>query len=307
MPSVHERALSPVALSGSTAMNRSPRAFLSAVREEILAPVNAIITLSDALLAETRDLENDQADFVNDLGRIHSAGKHLLEMINEHLDPDIVDKDDAESSLAVVQKRVRHDMRNALNPVINYTEMWLEEAAEVFLEGFAEDLRRIHGLGKTCLGLLDKVAAYQQGQLPDEGAGPTQATISLDPLFKWQTALDARAASEPGYCLVVDDNATNRDILCRLLVRQGHRVATAVNGREALAMAAAEAFDIVLLDIIMPEMNGFEVLHHLKADDRLRAVPVIMISALDQDDAVLRCIAMGAEDYLPRPFNPLLL
>jgi class 3 adenylate cyclase len=115
------------------------------------------------------------------------------------------------------------------------------------------------------------------------------------------------AGVEGGYCLVVDDNATNRDILCRLLLRQGHRTATATNGREALDMLRAERFDLVLLDILMPEMNGFQVLNHLKADEKLREVPVIVISALDQDDNVVRCIAMGAEDYLPKPFNPLLL
>jgi class 3 adenylate cyclase len=129
----------------------------------------------------------------------------------------------------------------------------------------------------------------------------------VDPLFAWEQHVDKAAAAEPGFCLVVDDNATNRDILCRLLLRQGHKVATAVNGREALDMVRAEAYDLVLLDILMPEMNGFQVLQHLKADPALRDVPVIMISALDQDDSVVRCIAMGAEDYLPKPFNPLLL
>jgi adenylate cyclase len=124
-------------------------------------------------------------------------------------------------------------------------------------------------------------------------------------------ALDAAeaagAAEQPGRLLVVDDNETNRDLLLRRLTRQGYEVAVAVDGRQALERIAAEEFDLVLLDIMMPELNGYQVLQHLKADPRLRHLPVIMISALDEVDSVVRCIGIGAEDYLSKPFNPVLL
>ncbi len=108
--------------------------------------------------------------------------------------------------------------------------------------------------------------------------------------------------------LVVDDNEDNRYTLTRRLAREGYStVVTATNGREALALLAARPFDLILLDVMMPEMNGYEVLERLRADDRLRHVPVIMISALDQLESVVRCIELGAEDYLPKPFNPVLL
>jgi sigma-B regulation protein RsbU (phosphoserine phosphatase) len=84
-------------------------------------------------------------------------------------------------------------------------------------------------------------------------------------------------------------------------------VVTAVNGRDALEKIAAEPFDMVLLDLIMPELDGFQVLQRLKADPAHRHLPVIMISALDELDSVIRCIESGAEDYLPKPFNPTLL
>lgn len=113
--------------------------------------------------------------------------------------------------------------------------------------------------------------------------------------------------SEPGLLLVVDDNEMNRDILSRRLEQEGHKVSFAENGRQALEMIRAEPFDIVLLDIMMPEMNGYEVLEHLKADKNLRHIPVIMISAVDELDSVIRCIELGAEDYLPKPFNATLL
>jgi CheY-like chemotaxis protein len=108
--------------------------------------------------------------------------------------------------------------------------------------------------------------------------------------------------------LVVDDNSDNRYTLCHRLRRQGYAdLEEATNGREALECLAARPFDLVLLDIMMPEMDGFEVLARLKADPTLRHVPVIMISALSELDSVVRCIELGAEDYLPKPFNSVLL
>ena len=108
--------------------------------------------------------------------------------------------------------------------------------------------------------------------------------------------------------LVVDDNEDNRYTLTRRLKRQGYdEVATAEDGRKALEMLGARSFDLVLLDIMMPEMDGYEVLEAMKADSKLRGIPVVMISALDEIDSIVRCIELGAEDYLPKPFNPTLL
>jgi class 3 adenylate cyclase len=108
--------------------------------------------------------------------------------------------------------------------------------------------------------------------------------------------------------LVVDDNEDNRFTLTRRLQREGYtEVVTAENGRRALDLLREQRFDLVLLDIMMPEVNGYQVLEELKKDDGLRHVPVIMISSLDELDSVVRCIELGAEDYLPKPFNPTLL
>jgi DNA-binding response OmpR family regulator len=110
-----------------------------------------------------------------------------------------------------------------------------------------------------------------------------------------------------GRILVVDDYVLNRMQLKRYLEQQGHRVALAVNGRQALEMLDAGGYDLVLLDILMPEMDGFEVLARLKGDPARRDLPVIVISALDEMESAIRCIGMGAEDFLPKPFDPLLL
>jgi sigma-B regulation protein RsbU (phosphoserine phosphatase) len=110
-----------------------------------------------------------------------------------------------------------------------------------------------------------------------------------------------------GHLLIVDDNRMNRIKLTRSIEQQGHRTAQAENGRQALEMLKGQSFDLVLLDIIMPEMNGYQVLEHMKQDDALREIPVVVISAVDQLDSVVQCIEMGAEDYLPKSFDPVLL
>lgn len=107
--------------------------------------------------------------------------------------------------------------------------------------------------------------------------------------------------------LVVDDNEMNRDLLSRRLRRQGYRVEVAVDGRQALAMLSQEEFNLVLLDLMMPEMNGYQVLERLKADQNLHHIPVIMTSSLDEMDGIDKCIEMGAEAYLTKPFNMVLL
>jgi len=99
----------------------------------------------------------------------------------------------------------------------------------------------------------------------------------------------------------------NRIMLSRYITKLGYRSSLAENGRQALEKLQAEPFDLVLLDVQMPEMDGYQVLEQLKADPRLRDIPVIMISAVDELESVVKCIELGAQDYLPKPFNPVLL
>lgn len=113
--------------------------------------------------------------------------------------------------------------------------------------------------------------------------------------------------SAAGYLLVVDDNKVNRLLLGRSLEQQGHRIEMAENGRQALDMMHEKSFDLVLLDIEMPEMNGYQVLEKTSSDLQLRDIPIIITSALEELDSVVKCIEMGAEDYLVKPVNPVLL
>ncbi len=117
----------------------------------------------------------------------------------------------------------------------------------------------------------------------------------------------SRISPERHRILVADDDGMNRDIMSERLQFEGYQVETVCDGREALTRLREEKFDLVLLDLVMPEIEGDEALKTMKADPELREIPVIMISGLDELDTVARCIELGADDYLPKPYKPVLL
>ncbi len=113
--------------------------------------------------------------------------------------------------------------------------------------------------------------------------------------------------NQPGRILVVDDNRVNRLFLGRTLEQLGHKAAFAENGRQALDVLHKESYDLVLLDLEMPELDGYQVLQEMREDPHLRDLPVIMTSAVDELERIVQCIELGAEDYLHKPVNPVLL
>ena len=117
----------------------------------------------------------------------------------------------------------------------------------------------------------------------------------------------SHSSPAPGTILIVDDNRVNRLLLGRGLEHDGHAVAFAEHGGEALELLRRERFELMLLDVLMPELDGYGVLEELQQDPHLRDIPVIVTSSLDELDSVVRCLEMGAEDYLTKPVNPVLL
>lgn len=113
--------------------------------------------------------------------------------------------------------------------------------------------------------------------------------------------------TDPGTMLVVDDDLLNRSLLATSLEKAGYTVEMAEDGLQAMEILCARSFDVVLLDLLMPKMDGFQVLEQMKADTTLQHIPVIVVSAQDEMESVVRCIEMGATDHLPKPFDPVLL
>ena len=194
---------------------------------------------------------------------------------------------------------LRHDMRTPVNHIIGYSEMLIEDAEADGQSNQAADLQKIHAAAQQLLhlintGLIPGRARYQRTE--SQVANPTTQFKDPEP-----------SRSLQGSVLAVDDNPENLAVLARRLERQGLRVERAENGRAALGLLHSRTFDLVLLDVMMPEVDGYTVLREMKADPETRNIPVIMISALDEMESVVRCIEAGAEDYLPKPFDPVLL
>jgi sigma-B regulation protein RsbU (phosphoserine phosphatase) len=207
---------------------------------------------------------------------------------------------------------LRHDLCTPINQILGYSELLEEEAAEEQPQ-FVDDLRRIQQAATTMLTLV-------RGRLTAEGLGaavpappapPAPPAVAEAELTAAPSSGNAeplvRTPVRPGRILAVDDDALNLDLLAQRLSRQGHVVSTASDGEEALEKARQQPLDLVLLDVMMPRLDGYGTLAALKADEQLRHIPVIMISALDELSSVVRCIEAGAEDYLPKPFNATLL
>jgi two-component system, sensor histidine kinase ChiS len=201
-----------------------------------------------------------------------------------------------------------HELRTPLNIILGYSEMLIEQAQEQGRNEFIPDLQKTHTAGKQLLALInDNFYSVRPSGNPAAVSAPLGEKSPPEALPEYEPGEQSAPGTAQGTLLVVDDVEANRDVLSRRLTRQGYVVATAENGRLALEMLRECPFDLVLLDILMPEMDGYEVLQQLKADEVLRHIPIIMISALSELDAAVRCIEMGAEDYLPKPFNPTLL
>jgi sigma-B regulation protein RsbU (phosphoserine phosphatase) len=196
--------------------------------------------------------------------------------------------------------KLRHDLRTPLNQIIGYGEMLLEDARDEALRG---DLQRILGAAGHLLEQVNtRLVAGGVADQAFHSAGKAESALA---------AVDDEPAAPARFggarLLVVDDKESNRDLLARRLLKDGYAVDTAIDGVDALEKLESAEYDLVLLDIMMPRLDGHGVLLELKSSERLRHTPVIMVSALDELSSVVRCIAAGAEDYLPKPFNPTLL
>lgn len=176
------------------------------------------------------------------------------------------------------QDIIEHDMRNVLGAMRGYAEMMLEDLGQ-----------RFPSLESALHRVLNTVSAAS-------GSGESSPA-----------QLREQSVEFTGTILAVDDNADNRELLTRYLERSGHRVLVAGGGDEALKLLEEHSVDVVLLDLIMPGMDGSEVLARIKDNVRLRSIPVIVISGRQDMDGIIQCIEAGAEDYLFKPFNPTLL
>ena len=294
-----------VVVAGDEA-RRARHARLANMRQELLASVSAIVGYGELLHAAATNSGLDE--MIPDLDRILTGARDLAAMVDDLLDESRARAMFEGADVAEAQKKLRHDLRTPINAIKGYGEMLLEDIEDMGGEALRADFTTLLDETDHLLSQLNRIVDFSHTGDHDQGDSGDGGAAMFAEIVQSIRPVDAAArAVETGRILVVDDIATNRDLLARRLTNDGHQVAEADGGRRALDLLAVEDFDLVLLDLMMPDMNGFEVLARMKADETLHRIPVIMISALDEMDSVVRCIEAGAEDYLPKPFDPVLL
>ncbi len=283
------------------------RALFAHTRHELRTPLNAVIGYSEMLMEDA--CQKGSSCLLPHLSRVHEAGLQLIAIVSDILDPARIEAVVQGSGSADIESRLRKEMRAPLDTVIALSGVLEGMGQSAGFTDCLADLARIHKAGMDLLSILE-------GDIPISERGPYSpgATLQHRPLFAFPGTVFASASSsrrqqfpvpadQPASLLVVDDNETNRDILSRYLERRGHHVSVAASGLEALAVLAGRQFDLILLDVVMPDMNGYQVLESLKADASLSRIPVIFISALDDTLGKVEAFRAGGVDYVTKPFQ----
>ena len=195
------------------------------------------------------------------------------------------------------KKTLRHELRTCVNQILGYSQLVEEDLAKAGQPGSVPDVKRVESAARRLLALVDQVP--EGAEAPEWSPSPSSA-----PSTTTMTATTTpAAAAESATLLVVDDDENNRDILGRVLQSKGYGVVLAGTGPEALELVEKQPIDLVLLDIMMPDVSGLEVLAALRASHPRDALPVIMATALDQPKDVVEALEMGANDYITKPLD----
>ncbi len=259
---------------------------LSEKLHNLRTPLNQIIGFSEMLIEIAE--EEGHRDFVDALGTIREAGIELNDLLGE-------------KHLVTFEPREGNDywpLREAVRDGIGRVNGYVDTALNKELEIYRDDLLKIRTAARDFLDL----------------SNTSGLLIQLESARHWENHApiapyngSAVPGKAKGRVLVVDDEELNCEVLSRRLRREGIHATTARSGSEALKLLHKESFDAILLDFLMPGMNGMEMLRTLKSDPALRHLPVIMLSAVTELERVVRCIELGAEDFMAKPINSVLL
>jgi DNA-binding response OmpR family regulator len=292
----------PSSQQASSQGGRKVKAALSHLRHDLRTPVNAIIGYGEMLLEDVGPTA--PPEIAAALRKLPELGGQLLAGINHLLDSEKIEAAGDSLDLVALGSALHARLQGPTDATVQTADGLIDNAAKAGLDDIIPDVERIREAGCRLMVMLDQTNDLASLSPPVTPGSPVASTPTPRP------AASQLAETEPairGHLLVVDDNDFNRDILGRAVTRQGHTFAEAPDGETALAAVQSEPFDLVLLDVNMPGLDGMQVLQQIKGDLRFRHIPVIMISATDEIATVVRCIEMGAEDYLPKPFDPVLL
>jgi adenylate cyclase len=271
---------------------------LSALRHDLRNPLSEIIGFAEVLIEEAPG--RNAAALLEGLEVIRQSAHRILADVNHALNPDTI------RSSPGALNGLHETLQELGVRILEKAQQLSDQCDELGMLSMGEDLLRITSSARR----LREIAPSALEALIAQGIDQLQFTAEVSRL-DWSDGSTADTqqvgVTAGGAILVVDDQESNRALLSRRLQKEGYTVSLAENGRQALEHLRSRRFDLVLLDILMPEMDGMEVLCRIKADPQLAHIPVLMLSALDELSGVVRCIELGAADYLPKPFPPAIL
>jgi DNA-binding response OmpR family regulator len=266
-------------------------AFVAQIRYELRSPINAILGYSQLLLEEG-ELSPLSVAERQDLEGVADAGKQLLQTIGTMLDPAAMTDGIEEYAF-----RLRYATRVPLTRIRGCIKTLLEGHQDAPI---GDDLRRIGVAAARFFTFIDGVEHTFRARVSAKDDAPPSVSISV-------ADIEPTADFAGGSILIIDDEEENRALLSRRLIRQGYSVLVAATGEAGLAIAARESVDVILLDVWLPGISGYDILARLKSNEASREIPVLVITAVDRAEGVARCLALGADDYLPKPFDPVVL
>ena len=205
---------------------------------------------------------------------------------------------------------LRHNLRTPLNAIIGYSEILIEDLEDDLNEESLKDLQSIIDLSRETETAIENFVDYIRGEATKTSVGNSQLE-SAESLFKSlgdiNYSLELDESLEGADILIVDDNKTNCEVLERRLTMQGLHCRTAYDGTTAIKEVEEKLPDLILLDVILPDINGLELLKKFRSENTSENLPIIMVSAFNDVDGIAKCIQLGAQDYLPKPLNGTIL
>ena len=282
---------------------------LTQIKQDFITPANAIFDYVDMVEKILNDAELESED---EIEQIKSSCSKLIDQYEVAFVQNTGVNADSSKKSAEEYSELRHNLRTPLNAIIGYSEILMEDYEDDLEEGTLEDFQQIINLARETETAIENFVDYIRGESIDpKDDNSSNQLETAEALFKSlgdiEYSITLGDEIKESDILIVDDNVTNCEVLQRRLSMQGLSCRTAYDGNTAISEVFKKTPDLILLDVILPDINGLELLKIFRKEHNAESLPVIMVSAFNDVDSISKCIQLGAQDYLPKPINGTIL
>ena len=282
---------------------------LTQIKQDFITPANAIFDYVDMVEKILTDAELESED---EIEQIKSSCSKLIDQYEVAFVQNTGVNADSSKKSAEEYSELRHNLRTPLNAIIGYSEILMEDYEDDLEEGTLEDFQQIINLARETERAIENFVDYIRGESIDpKDDNSSNQLETAEALFKSlgdiEYSISLGDEIKESDILIVDDNVTNCEVLQRRLSMQGLSCRTAYDGNSAISEVFKKTPDLILLDVILPDINGLELLKTFRKEHNAESLPVIMVSAFNDVDSISKCIQLGAQDYLPKPINGTIL